>query len=112
MTGIPLIAQARADLELVGWRLNVLLTLAHELLDVHEYRRVKTEALARFAGCNQATAVRALAALVERGYLDRRDADDGRAPLGYPQPEYRLFWTRADARTHRPPESSPPRPAA
>jgi len=42
MTGLPLIAQARADLELVGWRLNVLLTLAHELLDVHEYRRVKT----------------------------------------------------------------------
>jgi hypothetical protein len=39
MTGLPLIAQARADLELVGWRLNVLLTLAHELLDVHEYRQ-------------------------------------------------------------------------
>jgi DNA-binding MarR family transcriptional regulator len=104
MTGLPLIAQARADLELVGWRLNVLLTLAHELLDVHEYRRVKTEALARLAGCSQATATKALAALVARGYLQRRDDYDG--------PEYRLFWTRAYSSVNQPDAPSSPRPAA
>lgn len=104
MTGLPLIAQARADLELVGWRLNVLLTLAEVLLDVHEFRRVKKDALAHLVGCDGATAVRALAALVERGYLDRRESIDG--------PEYRLFWTRRGAPTHRAPAPPSPRPAA
>lgn len=104
MTGLPLIAQARADLELVGWRLNVLLTLADQLLDVHEFRRVKTEALARLAGCSQATAVKALGVLVSRGYLDRRDDFDG--------PQYRLYWTRAYSPGNRADTPAPPRPAA
>jgi DNA-binding MarR family transcriptional regulator len=104
MTGPPLIAQARADLELVGWRLNVLLTLATEILDVREFRRVKTEALAKMTGCDQSTAVRALAALVARGYLERLDQGDG--------PQYRLFWTRADAPAQRPTPPPSRRPAA
>ncbi|MFO0420939.1 MAG: hypothetical protein ACK53T_16170 [Planctomycetota bacterium] len=104
MTSLPLIAQARADLELVGWRLNVLLTLAHELLDVHEYRRVKTEWLVRICGCSHGKAVDALATLTRRGYLDRREGDDG--------PEYRLYWTRAGQSADRAAPASSPRPAA
>jgi DNA-binding MarR family transcriptional regulator len=104
MTGLPLIAQARADLELVGWRLNVLLTLAHELLDVHEYRRVKIDVLAHVAGCHRAHAARALDALVERGYVDRRQGPDGR--------EYRLFWTRSVAPMRPADTTDSPRPAA
>jgi hypothetical protein len=104
MTGLPLIAQARADLELVGWRLNVLLALAEQLLDVHEYRRVKVESVVHLCGCSKGTAVDALAALTRRGYLDRRDDFDG--------PEYRLFWTRAGQPTDRPTPVTSPRPAA
>lgn len=93
---LPLLTQARNDLALVGWRLNVLLALANDLLDVLEYRRVKSETVACLVGCSQPTAVRALAVLVERGYLDRRDGLDG--------PQYRLCWTRrpdVDAPVHR-----------
>lgn len=104
MTGLPLIAQARADLELVGWRLNVLLALAHELLDVHEFRRVKVDTVAHLCGCSRDTAHQALRALTERGYLDKHDAIDGA--------EYRLFWTRSVRPTGRPSHETTPRPAA
>lgn len=104
MTGLPLIAQARADLELVGWRLNVLLALAHELLDVHEFRRVKVDVIALASGCSRAHAARALQTLVARGYIDQRPGPDG--------VEYRLFWTRSVSPVRQPGGAPTPPPAA
>ena len=100
MTGLPLIAQARADLELVGWRLNVLMVLSEQLLDVHQWRRVKIDTVAHLTGCSRDTAHVALRTLTARGYLDRRESIDGA--------EYRLFWTRDVRSTGR--EDAPPSP--
>jgi DNA-binding MarR family transcriptional regulator len=64
--------------------------LSRHYLDFHEYREVKTTALAKHMGIEDQTAGRALRSLVDRGYLDQQRGDR-RARA------FRMPWTRRAA---------------
>lgn len=83
---MPALRQAFLDAELRGLPLAALGWLASDVLDPVDYRRVKLDHLTHRLGCSKSSASDALTLLVERGYLQKREAIDGA--------EYRVRWTR------------------
>jgi DNA-binding MarR family transcriptional regulator len=61
--------------------------LSRHWLDFHEFREVKTTALASQMGIEDQTAGRSLRTLVERGYLDGQQGDRRSR-------SFRMPWTR------------------
>lgn len=84
---IPAMVTAATDPRLRGAPMGVYVWLVCHRLDVTAFRTCKVDALVHALQIRRSTAGRAMRALVDAGYIERR----GQPATGY---EYRLILTR------------------